>query len=355
MALARGAIPLLIFAAPSLIPALHGWALSRTGCAMQIIHGFSDVPQAARGATLAIGNFDGVHRGHQALLGAAMRQAEQSGSFAGVMVFEPHPREHFQPDRPHFRLTPLPEKLRLLEAFGVRMAAVLTFDADLAGLDASTFIERVLVAGLGVGHVVIGYDFHFGKGRGGTPAVMHAAGRALGFGVSVVDAEGAGGEIFSSSAVRAELAQGDVRGAADMLGHWWRVTGTVTGGHKRGTGLGYPTANIGLPKGTTLAHGIYAVNVVVGSTRQQGAAYLGTRPTFDDGLAVLETFLFDFDGNLYGREIGIEFIDFLRADQRFQDADALKAQMDADCARARVILAETARANPLAAFPLGRV
>ena len=320
---------------------------------MHVIHGFDHIPLNARGSALAIGNFDGVHRGHQALLAEAMRRAKAAGGPAGVMVFEPHPREHFQPDRPHFRLTPLTEKLRLLEAFGVDIAVVLPFDASLAGLAAEAFVERVLVAGLGVRHVVVGYDFHYGRGRTGTTATMQEAGRTMGFAVSVMAAEGADGEIFSSSAVRAELAQGDVRGAAEMLGHWWRVSGNVTGGARRGAGLGFPTANIVLAKGTALAHGIYAAHVHVGSKRYRGAAYLGTRPTFDDGTPVLETFLLDFDGDLYGREISIAFVDFLRGDKRFETAETLSAQMTKDCARARDILAAVERANPLAAFPLG--
>jgi riboflavin kinase/FMN adenylyltransferase len=306
---------------------------------MHVLYGYDHVPAAARGATLAIGNFDGVHRGHQALLARAQAQAKTLRGPAGVIVFEPHPRELFQPDRPHFRLTPLPEKLRLLEASGLDLTVVLDFDHRLASLSADDFIERILVAGLGVRHVVIGYDFHFGKGRTGTPETMQKAGREMGFGVSIIEQVG-GGEIFSSSAIRAELAQGDVRGAAEMLGHWWRVTGTVTGGAKRGTGLGYPTANILLASGTTLAHGIYAVRVDVAGATHDGAAYLGTRPTFDDGKPVLEIFLFGFDGDLYGREIGVTFIDFIRPDQRFETVDALKAQMDRDCRRAQEILAQ---------------
>jgi riboflavin kinase / FMN adenylyltransferase len=308
---------------------------------MHVLYGYDHVPATARGATLAIGNFDGVHRGHQALIARAQAEAKKLHGAAGVIVFEPHPRELFQPDRPHFRLTPLPAKLRLLEAFGLELTVVLDFDRQLASLSAEDFIERVLVAGLGVRHAVIGYDFHFGRGRTGTPETMQKAGHEMGFGVSVIEQVGGGGEIFSSSAIRAELAQGDVRGAAEMLGHWWRVTGTVTGGAKRGTGLGYPTANILLASGTTLAHGIYAVHVDVAGATHDGAAYLGTRPTFDDGKPVLEIFLFDFDGDLYGREIGVTFIDFLRADQRFESIDALKAQMDRDCAKAKIILAET--------------
>jgi riboflavin kinase/FMN adenylyltransferase len=306
---------------------------------MQVLHGTDSVPSSALGGALAIGNFDGVHRGHQALLAVARKAAAKAGGPAGVVLFEPHPREFFQPDRPHFRLTPLPLKLALLDRFGIDFAVVLRFDAALAALSAEEFIARVLVDRLAAAHVVVGYDFRFGKGRGGDPETLRRAGAAHGFGVTIVPQVAEGGEVFSSGAIRAELGQGDVKGAGEMLGWWWRVSGKVIGGAKRGTGLGYPTANIALAPGTALAHGIYAVRVEIGGRRLDGAAYLGTRPTFDDGAPVLEVFLFDFDDDIYGREIAVELIDFIRPDRRFDGPDALKTQMDADCARARDILA----------------
>ncbi len=306
---------------------------------MRVLKGIADVPPEARGAALAIGNFDGVHRGHQALLQVAKDNARRLGGPAGAIVFEPHPREFFQPDKPLFRLTPLDRKLQLLEDFGLDLCVVLSFDAELAGLSAQDFIGRILVGALGVRHVVIGYDFHFGSKRTGSPDTMQAAGATHGFGVTVVPQVAEEGEVFSSNAIRAELAQGDVQGAARMLGHWWLVAGTVTGGAKRGTGLGFPTANITLAPATALAHGIYAVRVHLDGVVHAGAAYLGTRPTFDDGAPVLEVFLLDFDGDLYGRRIEVEFIEHLREDLRFTDIDALKVQMAKDCARAAEILA----------------
>jgi riboflavin kinase / FMN adenylyltransferase len=305
---------------------------------MQVLQGIENVPADARGAVLAIGNFDGMHRGHQALLQATRDEARKLGRRSGAILFEPHPREFFQPEKPHFRLTPLPRKLKLLEQLGLDLAVVLPFDAALAGLAAEDFIERMLVKGLGAGHIVIGYDFRFGKGRAGDPDTLRRAGEAHGFGVTVVPQVAEAGEVFSSSAIRAELAQGDVKGAAEALGHWWRVAGRVIGGAKRGVGLGFPTANLALPASTALGHGIYAVRVYVGSERHDGAAYLGTRPMFDDGEAILEVFLLDFDGDLYGREIEVEFIDFVRTDAKFQSVEALKEQMAKDCARARNIL-----------------
>ena len=313
---------------------------------MIVLEGIGNVPPEARRASLAIGNFDGVHRGHRALLEAARSAAAASGGKAGVILFEPNPREFFQPDKPHFRLTPLPRKLELLEQFGLDLAVVLRFDRALAELSADAFVEQVLVQGLSAAHVVIGYDFRFGKGRAGDPEMLRRAGAARGFGVTVVAQIAGGGEVFSSSAIRAELAQGDVKGAAEMLGHYWRVSGTVIGGAKRGTILGFPTANIALAPNTALAHGIYAVRVTVDGISHSGAAYLGTRPTFDDGAPLLEVFLFDFHGDLYGREIAVDFIDHIRADRRFDGVEALTAQMQRDCDRARAIL-ERAPSQPV--------
>ena len=306
---------------------------------MHVIHGYDHVPANARGCVLAIGNFDGVHRGHQALLRLARDAGKPLKAPAGVIVFEPHPRAFFQPARPHFTLTPLPEKLALLERYGMAVTVVLGFDQRFAALSAADFVERVLVAGLGVRHIVVGYDFHYGKARTGTPATLVKAGGDLAFGVTIVEQVADQGEIVSSSAIRAELAQGDIIGANALLGHRWRVSGPVVSGAKRGTGMGYPTANVKLGKGTALAHGIYAVIVDVHGERHQGAAYLGTRPTFDHGEVLLETFLLDFDTDLYGREIAIEFVDFIRADRKFDSSEALVAQMDRDVAQVRRVLA----------------
>jgi riboflavin kinase/FMN adenylyltransferase len=312
---------------------------------MIVLHGISDVPPAARGGAYAIGNLDGVHRGHQALLQAAKERATALGGPAGVILFEPHPREHFQPDKPHFRLTPLARKLELIEQHGLDVAVVLAFDAALAGLSPDDFIASILVGALAARHVVIGYDFRFGRARAGDPETMRRAGSAQGFGVTVVAQVGDEGEAFSSNAIRAELAQGDVAGAARMLGSWWRISGEVIGGFKRGTGMGFPTANIALAPGTALAHGIYAVRVYAEGRVYAGAAYLGTRPTFDDGVPMLEVFLLDFEGDLYGRKIAVEFIGFVREDLKFTSVDALKEQITKDCEKARAML-DAAPATP---------
>jgi riboflavin kinase / FMN adenylyltransferase len=201
----------------------------------------------------------------------------------------------------------------------------------------------VLVEALAISGAVVGYDFFFGHKRAGTPQTLAEAGVHYGFSVEIVPPVAELGEVFSSTAVRLKLAEGDFAGAAQMLGRRWRVTGPVVGGAKRGTGMGYPTANVPMPKGTALAHGIFAVRVRLDDGWHDGAAYLGTRPTFDDGKPVLEVFLFDFDGDLYGKTIAVEFIEFLRGDRKFDSMEALVAQMDIDVAKARAVLA----ANPI--------
>ena len=306
---------------------------------MDIIRGWHDVPPALKGASLAVGNFDGVHRGHRAVLEAAKAAARTAGCQAGAMVFEPHPRKFFQPDKPLFVLTPLKRKLELFARYGLELTAVLPFDAALSSLSAEAFIRDVLVGAFGIRHAVTGYDFFFGKGREGTPAKLRAFGERYGFGVTIVEAIGDSGEIFSSTRIRELLAEGNVAAAAEMLGTWWTVSGVVESGAGRGTGLGFPTANIRLDRDQALGHGIYAVHVIVDGKRHDGAAYLGTRPTFDAGPPLLEVFLFDFDGNLYGRTIAVEFIGFVRPDAKFRSGTDLAAQMQADVAKARGILA----------------
>jgi riboflavin kinase / FMN adenylyltransferase len=310
------------------------------------------VAAMSRGACLAIGNFDGVHRGHQALLATVKADASRRAAPAGVMIFDPHPREFFQPHIPHFRLTTRAQKLRLFERCGLDLAVVLPFDAALAALSPQAFISDILVSALGVGHVVIGYDFNFGKGRAGSPDTMQEAGQRLGFGVTVVQPVRDGLVAYSSSAIRATLAAGDVAAAALALGHRWRIDGIVVGGAKRGTGLGFPTANITVPPGCSLAHGIYAARVHVGGETHLGAAYWGSRPQFDNGQPVLEVFLLDFDGNLYGQELSVEFVDFIRPDGKFEGLEALKIQMQADCDAARRVLNWLATNDPLAGSSL---
>ncbi|MEL6423417.1 MAG: bifunctional riboflavin kinase/FAD synthetase [Pseudomonadota bacterium] len=309
---------------------------------MQVVRTYQDVSPTIRGGAVAIGNFDGVHRGHRVVIDAARTAAATHDCPAGVVCFSPHPRRFFAPHAPLFQLTDEAQKLAQFAALGLDFTAVLTFNAALASLTADQFVDDVLVGGLGVKAVVIGYDFHFGKGRAGSPDFLRAAGDDRGFEVHVVAPAKAEGTVFSSSSVRAFLRDGDVARAAEVLARPYAVRGVVARGDGRGTGLGFPTANIAMPEGADLLPGIYAVRVqIVGRPERgtiDGAAYLGTRPTFQGEDVRLETFLFDFDGSLYGDEIEVAFVDFIRGDKAFESGEALAAQMEKDCAAARDVL-----------------
>ncbi len=298
------------------------------------------VPAPLKGSVVAIGNFDGVHRGHQALLGEARRIADALGRPAAVLTFEPHPRQVFAPDRPFFRLTPLPEKLRLFRALGLDGTVVRRFDGELAGLSAADFVDALLVAEIGAGGVVVGHDFHFGRGREGTPERLEALALERGMAAAILPAVRAGEEPVSSSTIRRALAEGDVATANALLGYRWFVEGEVRHGAKRGRTLGYPTANMRLPDGCGLRHGIYAVRMALPDGRVvPGVASFGRRPTFDDGAPLLETFLFDFSGDLYGQVVTVELAAWIRGEERFDSAQALVARMDRDAEEARARLA----------------
>jgi len=321
---------------------------------MDVVTGWRDVPAQAKGAVLAVGNFDGVHRGHQAVLGRARDLAKETGKRSGAVVFEPHPREFFAPDQPFFRLTPLPVKLELLAALGLDETFVIEFGPDLSSLSAETFGTEVVTKGLGASHVVVGYDFTYGKGRTGTPAELKALGGKLGFSVGIVEPVANGGVIFSSSKVREHLRKGELEAAAEQLGYWWRVRGRVERGAGRGKGLGFPTVNLPLVPGQDIAHGIYAVRVEYKGRRYHGAGYVGPRPTFGGGQPVLEVYLLSFEGDLYGEEIDVEFIAHLRDDATFADGEALATQMRDDCRKVSALLCMIEASDPIAHFPLAR-
>jgi riboflavin kinase/FMN adenylyltransferase len=294
-----------------------------------------------RGAVVAVGNFDGVHRGHQAVFDTAICRAHAAGRPAAALTFEPHPRSFFRPDEPSFRLTDQPSKLRLLAASGLDGAIVLNFDAALANLTADEFIEKILVERLAIAGAVIGFNFFFGKNRGGSPDVLAAAGWKHGFSVDIVPPFEEHGRRVSSGAVRAALARGDVADAAVLLGHPWFVAGVVIHGEKRGRALGYPTANLRLDPGCGLKHGIYAVRAGGDGRWYDGVASFGRRPTFDNGAPLLEVFLFDFESDLYGKALDVAFIGWLRPELRFDGVEALIRQMGEDSRQARDILARS--------------
>jgi riboflavin kinase / FMN adenylyltransferase len=329
---------------------------------MQVIAGLSPVPEECRGAVVAIGNFDGVHRGHQALLAAAEAEARARGLSWGVVSFEPHPRTWFRPEEPMFRLTPEALKTRLVAALGASFMAVLPFDRAMSELSPEDFVSHHLVERLKVAHVVIGYDFHFGQGRKGNPANLAELGKALGFGVTVIEQvtdEGDRHSPFSSSSIRQALRHGHVTAAARELGYRWTVLGEVVRGDQRGRTIGFPTLNIVLDKGSDPFRGIYAVRVRDaadrGSVHWPGAGYFGDRPTFDTGRTFLEVHLINFDGDLYGRQMLVEFVDLIRPDKRFASVEELVAQMKTDCRSALKALVAVKMDDPIAGFPLGRL
>lgn len=297
------------------------------------------LPDALRGAHVAIGNFDGMHRGHQAVLAAALDRARAEGRPALALTFEPHPRTFFAPDRPVFRLTPPAAKARLARALGLDALVVAPFDAPLAGLSAETFVETVLVERLGLASATVGWDFHFGKDRVGSPAFLDAAGRRHGFGVDVVEPYASeDGEVVSSSRIRAALESGDLAEATGLLGYRWFVEGEVVGGDRRGRDLGFPTANLRLSDDCALRHGVYAVTFRVDGEIHMGAANWGRRPQFDNGAPVLETHVLDFAGDLYGKTVDVGFVAWLRPEARFDGLQGLIDQMHLDCAEARAVL-----------------
>ncbi len=312
------------------------------------VSGLADLTAALRGAHVAIGNFDGMHRGHQAVLESAAASARAAGRPAVLLTFEPHPRDLFRPDQPVFRLTPPAAKARVASALELDGMVAVTFDSALAALSAERFVETVLVDALGVGGVTVGWNFHFGSGRSGNPHVLTEAGHRHGFPVTVLDAfTSEDGEPVSSSRIRDLLAEGDIPAAAGLLGYRWFFDGVVIDGDKRGRTIGYPTANMRLPAPVRLAHGIYAVAVEWEGERRHGVASFGRRPTFDNGAPVFETFVFDFSGDLYGKTLTVTPVARLRPEMKFDSVEALVARMDRDSEEARGLLSALHPISPL--------
>jgi riboflavin kinase/FMN adenylyltransferase len=312
---------------------------STNQAAFPIVRDGDELPPALRRAFVAVGNFDGMHRGHRAVIDRALELAHEDRRPAIALTFEPHPRAFFRRDQPLFRLTPEPEKIRLLAAAGLDGVVVMHFDGKLAGVTAENFVAEVLVRRLSVVGVIVGTDFHFGKRRQGTPDFLQEQGEERGFEVDLVRPVLFRGKPVSSSAIREALGRGEVEQAEKLLGHIWFVSGKVIHGEKRGRELGYPTANLALDPACGLAHGIYAVRVRVRGEMRDGVASFGRRPTFGEGAPLLEIFLFDFSGDIYGEEIDVAFIGWIRPEAKFGSADELVRQMDADSTAAREKLA----------------
>jgi riboflavin kinase/FMN adenylyltransferase len=312
---------------------------------MKVFRHFSDVPDAYKGAVVAVGNFDGVHRGHQALIAEAKRMADERGAPLGVLAFEPHPQEFFRPSPESFRLTPFRAKARLIAELGADVLYALAFDAAMAAKSAEDFVMEVLVNGLGVGAIVIGADFQFGKGRAGNTTMLAYMGEMEGFGVTIFDPVIAHDhDKISSTEIRDALKAGKPDVAAKLLGHWWSVEGRVEHGDKRGRAIGFPTANMKLVDVLKPAFGIYAVRAKILEndrivSTHDGVANFGIRPMFATDVPLLETYLFDFDGDLYGKHMAVELIAYLRPEAKLDGLDALKVQIAKDSDAARAALA----------------
>lgn len=312
---------------------------------MRVVRGHDGLAGADRGGLIAIGNFDGVHRGHQAMLAQAGEQAAARGLALSAAVFDPHPRRHFAPDAAPWRLMGDARRAAGLAALGVARLHILPFGVEMAAMTPEVFARTVLTEGLGAQAVAVGADFRFGRGRAGDADTLAALGRELGFDVIATDLEtAAGGEKVSSSAIRARLAEGDVTGAAALLGRPWIVDGVVAEGDRRGRTLGFPTANIGLEDYVRPRFGVYAVTLGIGdeAPARPGVANIGRRPTVDGTAERLEVHLFDFSGDLYSKPVSVAFHAFLRDERRFDGLDALKAQIAADADAARALLAANA-------------
>jgi riboflavin kinase / FMN adenylyltransferase len=311
---------------------------------LRIFRHFTGLPPDARGAAVAIGNFDGVHLGHQAVIETAVQKARALDVPAAVLTFEPHPRMLFKPDSEPFRLTPLRPKAHAIEALGVDILVVLAFDQALSQKSAEDFVDDVLMIGMAASHVVVGADFVFGHDRRGTvDRLIQMGGRARFAVTALAPVGGPDGTIYSSTAVRQALKAGEPRRAAALLGRAWEIEGRVEHGDERGRQLGFPTANIALGDYLRPAFGVYAVEagIDLGAATQwhSGVANLGRRPTVAGQIERLEVHLFDFDADLYGRHLRVRLIEFLRPEKKFDGLDALRAQIAQDSARAREILA----------------
>jgi len=309
---------------------------------MQVIDTIDAVPRSLRHGVVLLGNFDGVHRGHQAVIGRGADLARDNGPLI-VVTFEPHPRSFFRPDQPQFRLTPALNKVHHIEALDVDGLVVLRFDAAFSNLTADAFVQRILVEGLAARHVVVGHDFAFGNKRAGTVDILTQMGKELGFDVTVVEpVASADREVYSSTRIRDYLAAGKPGHAAALLGRPFEAEGPVSEGARRGRTIGFPTANLALGDYLRPAYGVYAV--LAGIEREDGEAWydaianLGKRPTVDGESELLEVHIFDFDEDLYGQILRVALIEYIRPEQKFDGLESLKAQIEADCVTARRIL-----------------
>lgn len=311
---------------------------------MHVFRTWSEVPAALKGGVIALGNFDGLHLGHQAVIGRALALARAKGAAAAVMTFEPHPRMFFKPDQEPFRLSPFRMKARVIEALGVDYLYVQTFDKEFSQRSPENFVGEILVGGLGLSHIVVGYDYVFGHQRKGNVQVLRELAAKYGFEVTAVEKLAAGEERFSSTAIRNLLRAGKPREAARMLGRYWEIEGRVVAGDKRGRQLGFPTANLPYRDYLHPKKGVYAIRAGVDHGAEtiwhDGVANFGNRPTFDNSDVLLEAHLFATNEDLYGKHLRVALIDYIREEKKFETLEALKAQVAADSKAAHRLLAD---------------
>jgi riboflavin kinase/FMN adenylyltransferase len=308
---------------------------------LRVIRGWKDLPAGDRGASVAMGSFDGVHRGHQKVIALAAKAAGEAAAPLGVITFDPHPRVYFRPDEPAFRLMQPDQQARALEALGVDVLYVLPLDAELAEMTDREFATRVLHQGLGARHVAVGFDNSFGKDRTGSPQTMRAYGEELGFGVSVAEpVAGDAGDKLSSTAVREALRDGRPRDAAAILGRPFAIEGEVQRGRQLGRKLGFPTANIPLGDYVTPRFGVYATRTRLPDGREiPGVANIGINPTVEGVTApLLEVWLFDFDEDIYDQAIETDLVAFLRPEEKFDSLDIMTTQVMKDAQAAKALL-----------------
>ncbi len=313
---------------------------------MLLLRHHENMPKRAKGAVITLGNFDGFHKGHQAVLRRAAAIADEIGAPLGVLTTEPHPRSFFSPKAPPFRLTDLRTKVHALETFGVDVLFVLPFNQGLADMLAQDFISDILIAALEAKHFVAGYDYRFGKGRSGNAAVLRQMGGEESIGVTIVEPIAENGDVYSSTLIRQHLRDAQPVAAAELMGHWWTLEGRVEYGDQRGQTIGFPTANLILKDYMQPAFGVYAVrgDIVDGphKGRFKGVANLGRKPTFGDNDVNFEIHIFDFSGDLYGAHLRVDLIDFIRPEQKFDGLEDLKRQIERDSTDARHVLADPA-------------
>ncbi|MSO98744.1 MAG: bifunctional riboflavin kinase/FAD synthetase [Rhodospirillaceae bacterium] len=313
---------------------------------MRLIRYFGEIPATLKGGVIALGNFDGLHLGHQAVIGEAVRLARSKNVPAAVMTFEPHPRLFFKPEQEPFRLSPFRIKARLIEVMGVDFLYVQTFDREFSQRTGEVFIEEILVEGLGISHVVVGFDYVFGRGRGGNVGLLHDMARKHNFGVTAVaekrDAANGSSTRYSSSNIRNFLKDGRCLEAARLLGRYWEIEGRVEHGDQRGRFMGFPTANIPHRDYLHPKRGVYAVRAGIDRGGQtvwhDAVANFGYRPTFDKKDVLLEVHIFDFNEDLYQKHLRVALIDYIRPEMKFDGLEAIKAQIGKDCETARGLL-----------------